>query len=195
MQVCSRLLLVWLVVNPYPQETSTSPFYSTMLVAWSATEVIRYSYFVLNLRGWVPGFVTWLRYNAFYVMYPLGIGSECWLIWLASGVAPAWYGWALWAILGAYVPGEFRQFRLHSLGGEIKEDWANLRQGAIFYIRTWLRRGGRRWGGRDWRGGVGPRPSKECFKEREGLRKKRKDPRFLFGPYISWTVFDIMVSV
>lgn len=84
----------------------------------------------------MPGFVTWLRYNAFYVMYPLGIGSECWLIWLASGVAPAWYGWALWAILGAYVPGEFRQFRLHSLGGEIKEDWANLRQGAIFYIRT-----------------------------------------------------------
>ena len=107
MQVSSRLLLIWLVVHPYPKQTSASPLYSTMLLAWSVTEVIRYSYFVLNLRGLVPGFVTWLRYNAFYVMYPLGIGSECWLIWLASGAGPSWYSWGLWGVLGAYVPGEF----------------------------------------------------------------------------------------
>ncbi len=49
-------------------------------------------------------------------MYPLGIGSECWLIWLASGVGPEWYGWALWGVLGAYVPGEFWGVGLRSLG-------------------------------------------------------------------------------
>lgn len=42
-----------------------------MLVAWSVTEVIRYSYFVMNLRGWVPGFVAWLRYSLIF-----DIGSD-----------------------------------------------------------------------------------------------------------------------
>ncbi len=81
----------------------------------------------------MPGFVTWLRYNAFYVMYPLGIGSECWLIWLASGVAPVWYGWALWGILGAYVPGGLRVFVLVRWG-EDNEEWTNMGQGVMFYI-------------------------------------------------------------
>ena len=62
MQVASRLLLLWGIVNNYPATTSSSPAYSTMLVAWSVAEVIRYSYFVLNMRGSVPGFVRWLRY-------------------------------------------------------------------------------------------------------------------------------------
>ena len=40
MQVASRLLLVWGVVNAYPDQTARSPFYSSMLLAWSITEVI-----------------------------------------------------------------------------------------------------------------------------------------------------------
>lgn len=64
MQVASRLLLLWGIVNNYPATTSSSPAYSSMLVAWSVTEVIRYSYFVLNMRGSVPGFVRWLRYSS-----------------------------------------------------------------------------------------------------------------------------------
>lgn len=81
MQVASRLLLVWGIVNSYPAATSISPAYSSMLVAWSVSEVIRYSYFVMNLRGWVPGFVMWLRYGIF-----LSIGDDGPFIagWLAS---------------------------------------------------------------------------------------------------------------
>lgn len=97
MQVSSRLLLIWAVVNRYPAATAPSPFYSSMLLAWSVTEVIRYSYFVWNLRGnGVPGSVTWLRYNTFYVLYPIGIGSECSLIWKASWVAE----WPVWGCFG-----------------------------------------------------------------------------------------------
>ena len=110
MQVSSRLLLVWGIVNAFPAATSNSPFYSSMLTAWSVTEVIRYSYFVMNLRGGVSGFMTWLRYNTFYVLYPLGIGSEMMLVWKASGPAgrQSRLGqWALWGILGLYVPGKF----------------------------------------------------------------------------------------
>lgn len=104
MQVASRLLLVWGVVDAFPA-VATSPAYSTMLIAWSVTEVIRYSYFTLTLSGLLPSFVTWLRYNTFYVLYPLGISSECWLIWKATGLAGKNYALLLQAILLVYVPG------------------------------------------------------------------------------------------
>lgn len=62
MQVASRFLLVWGIVNTFPNRTARSPAYSTMLLAWSATETIRYSYFALNLAtGEVPRALTWLR--------------------------------------------------------------------------------------------------------------------------------------
>ena len=106
MQVSSRLLLIWAVINRYPSPTASSPFYSFMLLAWSVTEVIRYSYFVWNLQGNdVPPFVTWLRYNTFYVLYPVGISSECVLIWKASTVAETPLKWVFWGVLGVYVPG------------------------------------------------------------------------------------------
>ncbi|KAL9603082.1 MAG: hypothetical protein Q9219_001447 [cf. Caloplaca sp. 3 TL-2023] len=107
MQVASRLLIVWGVVNQFPAETATSPFYTTMLLAWSATEVVRYSYFVLNLRGSVPGFMTWLRYNMFYVLYPIGISSEAALVWKASQAAEEPWTWVGWGLLGLYVPGSY----------------------------------------------------------------------------------------
>lgn len=116
MQVSSRLLLVWAVVNRYPEETASSVFYSTMFLAWSVTEVIRYSYFVFNLQGnGVPGFVTWLRYNTFYVLYPMGIGSECALIWKASTVADQRERLLFWGVLGVYVPGSWVLFT-HMMG-------------------------------------------------------------------------------
>ncbi|KAH8801641.1 protein-tyrosine phosphatase-like protein [Xylogone sp. PMI_703] len=108
MQVSSRILLVWGVVNNFPS-LAQSPIYSSMLVAWSITEVIRYSYFVLTLSGYSPAISTWLRYNTFFVLYPMGISSECWMIYLA--IEPARklrqeYAWFLQAILGIYVPGK-----------------------------------------------------------------------------------------
>ena len=111
-QVSSRLLLVWGIVNAYPRETYPSPFYSSMLVAWAMSEIVRYSYFVFNLRRSsrgpkeVPAFLTWLRYNLFYVLYPLGIGSEMALVWKASEGAEKKWQWAFLALLLAYVPGE-----------------------------------------------------------------------------------------
>jgi very-long-chain (3R)-3-hydroxyacyl-CoA dehydratase len=82
-----------------------------MLLAWSVTEVIRYSYFVFNLTGAVPRAWSWLRYNSFLVLYPIGVGSECWLVWKASQMAGqtggmgVWEKYAMWAVLGIYVPG------------------------------------------------------------------------------------------
>ncbi|MCJ1394810.1 hypothetical protein MMC18_007690 [Xylographa bjoerkii] len=107
-QVFSRLLLVWGIVNIWPDTTGQSLFYSSMLVAWSVTEVIRYSYFVLNLQGEVPGFLTWLRYNTFYVLYPLGIGSEMACVYMASTAAKTrGTKLLLWDLLVLYLPASY----------------------------------------------------------------------------------------
>jgi very-long-chain (3R)-3-hydroxyacyl-CoA dehydratase len=132
MQVASRFLLVHLIAAPwaFPQTTSHSPAYSTMLLAWSVTEVIRYSYFVFTLSGLgVPKFWTWLRYNTFTILYPLGIASECWLVYSAIPLASQrneMYGYALWAILAIYVPGSYILFS-HMLAQRRKVGRANKR--------------------------------------------------------------------
>jgi very-long-chain (3R)-3-hydroxyacyl-CoA dehydratase len=111
MQVSSRFLLVWLIIDPFPW-LAKSPVYSSMLLAWSATEVIRYSYFALNLSDSVPKPFTWLRYSSFFVLYPIGITSECYLIWSAIEDArdqnPI-YAYGLYAILLIYIPGKTLQ--------------------------------------------------------------------------------------
>lgn len=112
MQVASRLLLVWGIVNNFPF-LAKSAGYSTMLIAWSVTEVVRYSYFTFTLSGFQPGIISWLRYNTFYILYPLGISSECWLIYKA--IEPARrirqeYAWVLQLILFIYVPGSYVLF-------------------------------------------------------------------------------------
>lgn len=81
-----------------------------MLIAWSVTEVIRYSYFVVTLSGYNPGILVWLRYNTFFVLYPLGISSECWLIYKAIKPAKSLrqeYAWLLQLILFVYPPREY----------------------------------------------------------------------------------------
>ena len=108
-QVASRFLLVWGIVHPFPQ-TAASPLYASMLLAWSTTEVVRYSYFALALVGAEHPAFTRLRYSTFLVLYPLGIASECGMILSAIGPAadvhpllPA----ALYAVLALYVPGSY----------------------------------------------------------------------------------------
>ncbi|KAI9032330.1 tyrosine phosphatase-like protein [Hyaloraphidium curvatum] len=76
-QVFSRIMLVWGVMHlfPYPDVVNILP-YTTMTVAWSITEVVRYSFYAAGLLGGVPAFLNWMRYTFFYFLYPLGAGSE-----------------------------------------------------------------------------------------------------------------------
>jgi very-long-chain (3R)-3-hydroxyacyl-CoA dehydratase len=62
MQVASRILLTWGILHlfPYPQVRQHLAF-TTMTIAWSITEVIRYSYYALNLMGFNPRFLVWCR--------------------------------------------------------------------------------------------------------------------------------------
>jgi len=110
MQVASRFLLVWGIADQFPYTVSKSTAYSTMLLAWSCTEVVRYSYFVFFLNGSVPSALQWLRYNTFFILYPMGIASEMWLVY--KSITPAkkkdpMYEYGLWAILAMYIPGSY----------------------------------------------------------------------------------------
>jgi very-long-chain (3R)-3-hydroxyacyl-CoA dehydratase len=114
MQIASRLLLVWGVVYMFP-DCALSPAYTTMVFAWSVTEVVRYTYYAYNLARakQVPNMLVWLRYNAFYILYPLGAGSEMFLTFLslddAQALSPL-YALILKVILLIYIPGFYVMF-------------------------------------------------------------------------------------
>ncbi|KAH8673865.1 tyrosine phosphatase-like protein [Xylariales sp. PMI_506] len=112
LQVASRYVAVWAVQYMFPSLCS-SPIYSSMLLAWSMTEVLRYGYLALKLAGWEPYALFYIRYSSYRVLYPVGILSEMGMMYLA--LAPAmeqigqWYQVFLGACLfviwpaGAYI--------------------------------------------------------------------------------------------
>ncbi|KAI0630243.1 PTPLA-domain-containing protein [Trametes polyzona] len=79
-QVASRLYLVWSITYQFPQ-THNNPLYASMVLSWSLTEVVRYSFYAFNLLGREPALLLFLRYTLFYVLYPTGASSEALLIY------------------------------------------------------------------------------------------------------------------
>lgn len=111
-QVFSRLLIVLGIMQLLPQSPANHHWvYITLSLAWSVTEVVRYSYYASNLTDAanVPQWLTWMRYSLFYVLYPCGVASEMTMIYLslseAERVVGSWYSWLLFAILFTYPPG------------------------------------------------------------------------------------------
>ncbi|KAK9121520.1 hypothetical protein Syun_019137 [Stephania yunnanensis] len=52
--------------------------------AWSLGEVIRYSHYALNSVSTSPYWLTYLRYTAFIILYPIGMAlGEMWLMYQA----------------------------------------------------------------------------------------------------------------
>ncbi|KAK2734949.1 hypothetical protein FQN55_002346 [Onygenales sp. PD_40] len=128
MQVASRILVVWGVLYLFAGqglfgttggagagaggEVKVGDWaFVGCVSAWGITECIRYGFFALQVMGaGVPGWMSWLRYNTFFVLYPIGISSECTLIYQAiapaKDVHPA-LPWFFIAVLVIYVPGSY----------------------------------------------------------------------------------------
>ncbi|KAK9248983.1 tyrosine phosphatase-like protein [Lipomyces tetrasporus] len=112
-QVASRILLVWGVVYLFPESSATTIAYSTMLLSWSVTEIIRYAFYAYNIQGNTPQWLTWLRYNTFFVLYPTGVASELLVIYASLGDAAEfneYYALLLKVIMVVYVPGFYTMF-------------------------------------------------------------------------------------
>ncbi|CAF0721977.1 unnamed protein product [Didymodactylos carnosus] len=78
-QIISRVFLVWGVVN-YISYAQLTPGLLIAVTCWSITEIIRYSYYALNLFNSSPSWLTYCRYTFFIVLYPLGVVGELWTI-------------------------------------------------------------------------------------------------------------------
>ncbi|KZV39896.1 very-long-chain (3R)-3-hydroxyacyl-CoA dehydratase 2 [Dorcoceras hygrometricum] len=69
------------------QEVQNLPSVFVTFFAWSLSEVIRYSHYVLNLSGSNPKWITLIRYTAFIFLYPIGVfPGEMWLMYKALPV-------------------------------------------------------------------------------------------------------------
>jgi Protein tyrosine phosphatase-like protein, PTPLA len=64
-----------------------------MILAWSITEIIRYFFYAANMLQLEPRWLLWLRYNTFFVLYPLGASSEAALIF---STLPSHWPWNTW---------------------------------------------------------------------------------------------------
>ncbi|KAL6626744.1 hypothetical protein ACP70R_030470 [Stipagrostis hirtigluma subsp. patula] len=99
-QISARLFVTWGIVWSFP-ETHSHVFVTSLVLSWSITEVIRYSFFGLKEAfGVIPSWLLWLntamesgflhwtlpilyRYSTFMVFYPIGLVSEVGLIFVA----------------------------------------------------------------------------------------------------------------
>lgn len=82
-QVSSRLYVTWGILCSFP-EVRTHFFVVSLVISWSITEIIRYSFFGLKETfGFTPSWLLWLRYSTFLILYPTGITSEVGLIYNA----------------------------------------------------------------------------------------------------------------
>ncbi|KIJ49703.1 hypothetical protein M422DRAFT_205249 [Sphaerobolus stellatus SS14] len=108
-QVASRVILVWGIADKY-EAARFNPIYASMVLSWSITEIIRYTFYAANKLGYEPKWLVWLRYTTFYVLYPTGAGSEAALIFSTLPSHNAWseadYGRALMFLIwwpGLYI--------------------------------------------------------------------------------------------
>lgn len=126
-QIGSRLYLVWGILYSFP-ETRNHVLVTSLLISWSLTEIIRYSFFGLKEAfGFAPSWLLWLRYSTFLLLYPTGISSEVGLIYIALPfiknsdkycvrMPNKWnfsfdYFYAAIVALGIYVPGSPHMYR------------------------------------------------------------------------------------
>ncbi|KAK7870180.1 hypothetical protein R5R35_012735 [Gryllus longicercus] len=126
-QVFSRVMVVCGVLLATPTGAA-SPGLGLALLAWSVTEIIRYMFYALNIVGFVPYLLVWLRYTTFIALYPIGVTGELLCLYAAQSYVAAnqmWsvgmpnflnftfsYHYFMLIIMGLYVP-LFPQMYLH----------------------------------------------------------------------------------
>ncbi|KZL75552.1 protein tyrosine phosphatase-like protein [Colletotrichum tofieldiae] len=113
LQVVARTIIVWMVCYSFPESTASSAAYVALLLSWATADTIRYAYLALNLHGRASDALVWLRYTMFYPLYPIGIASEFWLLYLAiepasrvNAVLPPIF----YFCLCLYVPGSYTMY-------------------------------------------------------------------------------------
>lgn len=61
-------------VEPFTVDQSW--FVTSLIISWSVTEVIRYSFYACKQVDYEPFILIYLRYTTFIILYLTGVGSE-----------------------------------------------------------------------------------------------------------------------
>lgn len=86
MQVAARIIILFMIhtlashIHFVHSLISLKIIFIVMITAWAISEVIRYSYYVTQLLKKEIPVITWLRYHAFIICYPVGLICELYLI-------------------------------------------------------------------------------------------------------------------
>ncbi|KAK7196415.1 protein tyrosine phosphatase [Novymonas esmeraldas] len=124
LQVLSRLVVLYGAVRIGDKQVTSSPIFVQMLVAWCLSEIIRYSFYGASLVNAKVAPLTWLRYSAFMVLYPVGITGEIgclykalpfiqehkpWTVELPNRMnfTFSWYNTVWFTLLGVYPYGSY----------------------------------------------------------------------------------------
>ncbi|KAM4668410.1 very-long-chain (3R)-3-hydroxyacyl-CoA dehydratase 2 isoform 1-T1 [Amazona ochrocephala] len=87
---CSLLLLSWKIFplsfihfSCIQAQVQTEDSVLLFVVAWTITEIIRYSFYTFSLLNHLPYLIKWARYTLFIVLYPMGVSGELLTIYAA----------------------------------------------------------------------------------------------------------------
>uniref|UniRef100_F6PRX6 Very-long-chain (3R)-3-hydroxyacyl-CoA dehydratase n=1 Tax=Monodelphis domestica TaxID=13616 RepID=F6PRX6_MONDO len=81
-QVMSRVFLIWAVTHSV-KEVQSEDSVLLFVIAWTVTEIIRYSFYTFSLLNHLPYIIKWARYTLFIVLYPMGVSGELLTIYAA----------------------------------------------------------------------------------------------------------------
>lgn len=79
LQSFARLIILVGICYVIPESPANYNIFTFagLTLAWSITEIVRYGFYVLKLGKFtVPYSILWLRYSAFFILYPLGLVCE-----------------------------------------------------------------------------------------------------------------------
>ncbi|XP_072996169.1 uncharacterized protein [Typha latifolia] len=83
MQWGGRTHFLLAIVRQIP-EIQVLPSVFITFMSWSISEVIRYSHYATSCVGICPHWLTYVRYTAFILLYPIGVApGEMWLMYQA----------------------------------------------------------------------------------------------------------------
>ena len=86
-QIIGRIIIV--VILQFFQ-SAVSQGYFLIYFAWSIVEIVRYTYYIMNLlqkdffKFNIPYILIWCRYSFFVVLYPIGVSGEMITVWNAK---------------------------------------------------------------------------------------------------------------
>lgn len=88
-QILARLfilLLIYVEILTHIFQSMHAYFYNVMnvlLLLWCFAEIIRFAYYLNQSFNLNNKIITWLRYSAFIVVYPLGVALEFYIIYIS----------------------------------------------------------------------------------------------------------------